>query len=47
MPQFTGKVIFLENYDIEMAKYLVRGVDIWLNTPTRPMEASGLAGKKQ
>ncbi len=46
MPQFTGKVIFLENYDIEMAKYLVRGVDIWLNTPTRPMEASGTSGEK-
>jgi glycogen phosphorylase/synthase len=46
MPQFAGKVIFLENYDIEMAKYLVRGVDIWLNTPTRPMEASGTSGEK-
>jgi phosphorylase/glycogen(starch) synthase len=46
MPQFTGKVIFLENYDIEMAKFLVRGVDIWLNTPTRPLEASGTSGEK-
>ena len=46
MPQFSGKVIFLENYDIEMAKYLVRGVDIWLNTPTRPLEASGTSGEK-
>jgi glycogen phosphorylase/synthase len=46
MPLFTGKVIFLENYDIELAKYLVRGVDIWLNTPTRPMEASGTSGEK-
>jgi alpha-glucan phosphorylase-like protein len=46
MPQFTGKVIFLENYDIEMAKYLVSGVDIWLNTPTRPLEASGTSGEK-
>jgi len=46
MPRFTGKVIFLENYDIELAKYLVRGVDIWLNTPTRPMEASGTSGEK-
>jgi alpha-glucan phosphorylase-like protein len=46
MPRFSGKVIFLENYDIEMAKYLVRGVDIWLNTPTRPMEASGTSGEK-
>jgi glucan phosphorylase len=46
MPQFTGKVIFLENYDIELAKYMVRGVDIWLNTPTRPLEASGTSGEK-
>ncbi len=46
MPEFAGKVVFLENYDIEMAKYLVRGVDIWLNTPTRPLEASGTSGEK-
>lgn len=46
MPQFAGKVIFLENYDMETAKYLVRGVDIWLNTPTRPLEASGTSGEK-
>ncbi len=46
MPRFSGKVIFLENYDIELAKYLVRGVDIWLNTPTRPLEASGTSGEK-
>jgi glycogen phosphorylase/synthase len=46
MPQFTGKVIFLEDYDIELAKYLVRGVDIWLNTPKRPLEASGTSGEK-
>jgi len=46
MPQFTGKVIFLENYDIELAKYLIRGVDVWLNTPTRPLEASGTSGEK-
>jgi glycogen phosphorylase/synthase len=46
MPQFAGKVIFLENYDIELAKHLVRGVDIWLNTPTRPLEASGTSGEK-
>jgi alpha-glucan phosphorylase-like protein len=39
-------VIFLENYDIELAKHLVRGVDIWLNTPTRPLEASGTSGEK-
>ena len=46
MPQFVGKIIFLENYDIDLAKYLVRGVDIWLNTPTRPLEASGTSGEK-
>lgn len=46
MPQFAGKILFLENYDIEMAKYLVRGVDVWLNTPTRPLEASGTSGEK-
>ena len=46
MPQFAGKILFLENYDVEMAKYLVRGVDIWLNTPERPMEASGTSGEK-
>jgi alpha-glucan phosphorylase-like protein len=46
MPRFEGKVIFLENYDIELAKHLVRGVDIWLNTPTRPLEASGTSGEK-
>ncbi len=46
MPQFAGKVVFLENYDIELAKNLVRGVDIWLNTPTRPLEASGTSGEK-
>ena len=46
MPQFTGKILFLENYDLELAKQLVRGVDIWLNTPTRPLEASGTSGEK-
>ncbi|MDR0971724.1 MAG: alpha-glucan family phosphorylase [Bacteroidales bacterium] len=46
MPQFIGKVIFIENYDMYVAKYLVRGVDLWLNTPTRPMEASGTSGEK-
>jgi glycogen phosphorylase len=46
MPQFLGKVIFLENYDMRLAKRLVSGVDIWLNTPTRPLEASGTSGEK-
>lgn len=46
MPEFTGKIIFVENYDIQLAKRLVKGVDIWLNTPTRPLEASGTSGQK-
>jgi phosphorylase/glycogen(starch) synthase len=46
MPEFIGKITFVENYDIELAKYLIRGVDIWLNTPTRPLEASGTSGEK-
>ena len=45
-PQFKGKVFLLENYNIAMSKYLVSGVDIWLNTPRRPMEASGTSGQK-
>jgi glucan phosphorylase len=45
-PEFVGKVIFLEGYDMELAKMLVQGVDIWLNTPTRPLEASGTSGMK-
>ncbi|MBP1645066.1 MAG: glgP [Bacteroidetes bacterium] len=46
IPQFIGKIIFIENYDMYVAKYLVRGVDVWLNTPTRPLEASGTSGEK-
>jgi phosphorylase/glycogen(starch) synthase len=45
-PQFIGKVIFLQNYDISLAQKLVQGVDIWMNTPTRPLEASGTSGEK-
>ncbi len=45
-PEFIGKVIFLEDYNMELAKLLVQGVDIWLNTPTRPKEASGTSGMK-
>lgn len=45
-PEFLGKIIFLENYDISLAKKLVQGVDVWLNTPTRPLEASGTSGMK-
>lgn len=44
--QFRGKIIFLENYDINMARHLVQGVDVWLNTPRWPMEASGTSGMK-
>lgn len=43
---FLGKIIFLENYSMEMAKLMVQGVDIWLNNPTRPKEASGTSGMK-
>ncbi|MBV5289241.1 MAG: alpha-glucan family phosphorylase [Pelodictyon phaeoclathratiforme] len=45
-PQFSGKVIFLENYNLGVAKRMVSGVDVWLNTPVRPMEASGTSGEK-
>lgn len=43
---FSGKIFFVENYDITLAKYLVQGVDVWMNTPTRPLEASGTSGEK-
>lgn len=45
-PEFLGKILFLENYDMELARRLVTGVDIWMNTPTRPLEASGTSGEK-
>lgn len=45
-PQFKGKIFILENYNIQLARYLVSGVDIWLNNPRRPMEASGTSGQK-
>lgn len=45
-PEFLGKIVFLENYDMRLAKRLISGVDIWLNTPTRPLEASGTSGQK-
>ena len=45
-PEFLGKIIFLENYDMQLARRLVTGVDIWLNTPTRLLEASGTSGEK-
>ena len=45
-PEFKGKVFLLEDYSMEMSRYLISGVDIWLNTPRRPMEASGTSGQK-
>ena len=45
-PEFIGKIIFLDNYDMQLARRLVSGVDIWMNTPTRPLEASGTSGEK-
>lgn len=45
-PEFQGKIIFLENYDMRLASKLISGVDIWMNTPTRPLEASGTSGEK-
>ena len=45
-PRFLGRIIFLQNYDMELARRMVQGVDVWLNTPTRPMEASGTSGQK-
>lgn len=46
MPDFLGKITFVENYDMELASKLVQGVDVWLNTPMRPLEASGTSGEK-
>ncbi len=45
-PEFQGRIIFIENYDMHVARKLVQGVDVWLNTPTRPLEASGTSGMK-
>lgn len=45
-PEFLGKILFLEDYDMQLARRLVSGVDIWMNTPTRPLEASGTSGEK-
>ena len=46
MPQFKGKIFLLENYNIAMSRYSISGVDVWLNNPRRPMEASGTSGQK-
>ncbi|MFP4373841.1 MAG: alpha-glucan family phosphorylase [Spirochaetaceae bacterium] len=45
-PELRSKIVFLENYDLTTAKYLVSGSDLWLNTPRRPLEASGTSGMK-
>lgn len=45
-PEFRRRIVFLEDYDQVVARYLVQGVDVWLNTPRRPMEASGTSGMK-
>ena len=45
-PQFAGKVVFVEDYDMNVARHLVQGVDVWLNNPRRPLEASGTSGEK-
>jgi glycogen phosphorylase len=46
MPEFLGRVIFLEDYDMQLARWLVSGVDVWLNNPIAPLEASGTSGMK-
>jgi starch phosphorylase len=45
-PRFAGKILFLEDYDLTVGRHLVQGVDVWLNTPRRPLEASGTSGQK-
>jgi alpha-glucan phosphorylase-like protein len=45
-PQLAGKVVFVEDYNINVARHLVQGVDVWLNNPRRPLEASGTSGQK-
>ena len=44
--RFAGRIVFIEDYDINVARHLVQGVDVWLNTPRRPQEASGTSGMK-
>ncbi|TWT33629.1 Maltodextrin phosphorylase [Posidoniimonas corsicana] len=45
-PRFAGRIVFVEDYDINVARHLVQGVDVWLNNPRRPLEASGTSGMK-
>jgi starch phosphorylase len=46
MPQFRDRILFIENYDINVARHMYHGVDVWMNNPTRPLEASGTSGEK-
>lgn len=45
-PRFTGRIVYIEDYDINVCRHLVQGVDVWLNNPRRPLEASGTSGQK-
>ena len=45
-PRFIGKIVFIEDYDINVGRHLVQGVDVWLNNPRRPLEACGTSGQK-
>jgi starch phosphorylase len=45
-PRFLGKIVFVEDYDIDVGRHLVQGVDVWLNNPRRPLEACGTSGQK-
>src|SRR5262249_58548814 len=45
-PEFRRRIVFIEDYDMNVARYLVQGVDVWLNNPRRPLEASGTSGMK-
>ena len=45
-PRFVGKLVFIEDYDINVGRHLVQGVDVWINNPRRPLEACGTSGEK-
>ena len=45
-PRFANRVVFIEDYDINVCRHLIQGVDVWLNNPRRPLEASGTSGQK-
>ena len=45
-PRFAGRIVFIEDYDINVCRHLIQGVDVWLNNPRRPLEASGTSGQK-